>query len=235
MHIPHLRSGTGQQSWNTSTPASAACPQLRPPSLAPPASPSAEGLTRNAHELPPAADASRHSRTPLRPRPAAARSPAAGSSRTRRTHPPRELKESTTAAAGPTAAAAAPRPARRCRGAARLAVTCAALPPPPAALDAGPPAAWLVQRGGCRRSGWPSAGPGRAPTAGRCRSCRPPPSDSPTGSKTHAQSESNKNIPPVRTEKSKLSSSQLSSQESENQSGPSFQERSRVLARRVGE
>lgn len=154
------------------------------------------------HEPPPPADASRCSRTPLRPQPAAARSPGAGSSRTRSTHPRRGLREGTAAAAGPTAAAAAPTPARRGRRAARLAATCAALPP--AILAAGRPAARLAQRGGYPRSGWPSAGPGRAPTAGRCRSCRPPPCDFATGTRNaHSQSQIEKHLPP------KLSPAQL--------------------------
>jgi hypothetical protein len=106
-----------------------------------------------------------------------AHSAAAGSSRTRSTHLPREKKKGTAAAgAGPTgvvAAAAAPTAVRSGRDAAKLAATCAA----PPLLAAGPLVALLVGRGGCRRSWWLSAALGRAPTAGRCRSCPPAPTN----------------------------------------------------------
>ncbi|GJN40033.1 hypothetical protein PR202_gb29196 [Eleusine coracana subsp. coracana] len=107
---------------------------------------------------------------------APAHSPAVGSSSTRSTHPPWEQKQGMPAA-GPTgeAAAAEPTPARRGHGAAKLAATCVALP----LLAAGPVAALLVGQGDCRRSWWPSVAPGTAPTARRCRSCPPPPSNSP--------------------------------------------------------
>lgn len=133
-------------------------------------------LTQNLYEPPPPWDASKRSMTRQRLHPlgAAAHWLAAGSWRTG-SHPQREQKQGTEAAAGPTAAPAAQTPARKVRDVGRLAVTCAVPPPIPVG---GPPAAQLGWQGGCRRSWWQSARPGTAPTAGRCRSCRPPPSES---------------------------------------------------------
>jgi hypothetical protein len=147
--------------------------------MAPPASrlPSVVVLTQSVYEPPPLLDASKRSMAPqsLHPLGAAAHWHAAVSWRTKSSHPQREQKQGAEEAVGPTAAPETQTPARKVRDVGRLAATCAVPPPIP---DGGHPAAQLSWQGGCRRSWWRSARPGTAPTAERCRPCRPPPSKS---------------------------------------------------------